>query len=101
MGLKGFPESAKFRHLFVPGLFQLPRSVTVKAISLSLRRKGGERGKWFKTGQVTVRKKKIILGGGQQHCLYNLLLGFIQIFGDVVNLSSRSGFCVFGMIIWV
>lgn len=67
MGLKGFPESAKFRHLFVPGLFQLPRSVTVKAISLSLRRKGGERGKWFKTGQVTVHKK-IILGGSNTVC---------------------------------
>lgn len=53
MGLKGFPESAKFRHLFVRGLFQLPRSVTVKAISLSLRRKGGE------MGQVTVHKKII------------------------------------------
>lgn len=57
MGLKGFPESSKFRHLFVPGLSQLPRSMTVKTISLSLRRKGGEWSKWFKIGQVTVHKK--------------------------------------------
>lgn len=59
MGLKGFLESARFRHLFVPGLFQLPRSVTVEATSLSSRRKGGERGKWVKMGQVTGHKKII------------------------------------------
>lgn len=50
MGLKGFLESARFRHLFVPGLFQLLRSVTVEATSLSLQRKRGERGKWVKMG---------------------------------------------------
>lgn len=59
MGLKGFLESARFRHLFVPSLFQLPRSVTIKDTLLSLQRKGGERGKWVEMGQVTVHKKII------------------------------------------
>lgn len=89
MGLKGFPESWKFRHLFVPGLFQLLRSLTGKTASLSLRRKGGEKSKWFKIGQVTVHKKIILVGGG-------VATLFVQpafraypdiLFGFVVNLS--------------
>lgn len=88
MGLKGLPESSKFRHLFVPGLFQLLRSLTGKTASLPLRRKGGEKSKWFKTGQVTVHKKIILVGGAATLFVQPAFRAYPDIlFGFVVNLS--------------
>lgn len=46
MGLKGFPESSKFRHLFVAG----PSALRDRKDYISgpfAGRKGGERSKWF------------------------------------------------------
>ena len=55
MGLKGFPESAKFRHLFFfPGLFSASSLCECKDYIAG--RKKGERGWWFRTGQVTGHK---------------------------------------------
>lgn len=87
MGLKGFPESSKFRHLFVPGLFQLPHSTSVNTASLSLRRKRGERSKWFKKGQVTVHRKIILVGGCNivcTSCLWGLSRHTLGIRGQFV-----------------
>lgn len=87
MGLKGFPESSKFRHLFVPGLFQLRRSMTLKTISLSVWKKGGERSKWLRIGQVTAHKTSFWWGAATQ-LGQPAFGGFSDIlFGFVVNLS--------------
>lgn len=88
MALKGFPESAKFRHLFVPDLFQLRRSVTVKTISLSFAEKrGGERAKWFKMGAGYSAQKNYF--GGLQRCFVQPAFRVYpdMLFGYVVNLS--------------
>lgn len=69
MGLKRFQESSEFRHLFVPGLFQLPRSMTVKTISL----RGASA---LVQGRLQYIKNHF--SGGLQHCLYNLPSGLIQ-----------------------
>ncbi len=86
MGLKGFLESAKFRHLFFfpPGLFPLPRSMTVKIISLSNWRKGGERGGLFRMGQVTVEKNNF---GAAKRILTNAL-GFFFFQAYSLNMWS-------------
>ena len=98
MGLKGFLESAKFRHLFFPGLFPLPHSMTVKIISLSCERKGGEKGGWLRTVQVTVHKNNF---GPAKTVRTNAFGLFFPPFKYVVNLSSTPGFCAFVTIIWV